>query len=513
MVTFFFRYSKCNRFQESIRLFYPFIIVACSTIFGKVYVNTHAFTLPVKETTYINQRSSLSVLFVGIDSMSKLNLARTMPKVYNYLEKKYLTLKGYNKIGDNTFPNLMAILTGETWEALNEICNENTKANYCNIIWDDFKKCGYITAYAEDDCRISTFNYLRAGFLEPPTDYYYHPYIVASEHISEKRISGMRYCSGPETSGERILNAATDFSITHKQVPFFGLFWMNSFSHDDVNLPSAMENSVYNFLTNENFISSLNNTLFVFFSDHGYRFGDIRNTETGWFEERLPFMYILVPEILKNMYPEAYSNLLQNTNRLTSPFDIYSTLQEILKMGNKSHVVTNNLGCPNCISLFRPIHENRTCANAGIVNHWCTCIGNKHISTNQEFLKPVANFITETINKLIYSYSDGKLCVEYKLAEIRSAKMSDFYSRSNNETYQYVMMVITTAPEDKFEATVEVMNWKLEDFKISGTISRLSRYSEKSVCVHEAVLKKYCYCKNFKTNIFFRYFCNIVGIC
>jgi len=41
-----------------------------------------------------------SVLMFGIDSLSRINLRRTMPKVYRFLTKAgWFELQGYNKVG------------------------------------------------------------------------------------------------------------------------------------------------------------------------------------------------------------------------------------------------------------------------------------------------------------------------------------------------------------------------------------------------------------------------------
>lgn len=78
----------------------------------KIYENV--YSLPslakAKNRTKVPNKNDtpLSVLFLGIDTMSRMNLMRTMPKTYNYLvENDWIDMKGYNKIGSNTFPNLM----------------------------------------------------------------------------------------------------------------------------------------------------------------------------------------------------------------------------------------------------------------------------------------------------------------------------------------------------------------------------------------------------------------------
>jgi len=159
-----------------------------------VYENVHAILNPEKVRERIDHNGSqpgnfsrkLSVLVLGIDSVSRLNFYRAMPKTERYLrETGWIGLKGYNKIGDNTFPNLMAILTGQTPQQAYSRCKPTVayKLDNCPFLWHNFRNAGYVTAYGEDETILNTFNYLKVGFVEPPTDYYLRPYMLASEKL------------------------------------------------------------------------------------------------------------------------------------------------------------------------------------------------------------------------------------------------------------------------------------------------------------------------------------------
>ncbi|KAJ8931099.1 hypothetical protein NQ314_016035, partial [Rhamnusium bicolor] len=397
--------STCKEFKDNTVISYPFIKVVCSNPFAEVYTNVHATAIPTENQKSGDRGNRFSVLLVGIDSISKLNLRRTMPKTYRYLEDNFINLKGYNKIGDNTFPNLMAILTGQNKAQLEKNCSTKVKLNNCDIIWDTFRTFGYVTAYAEDECNIGTFNY--------------------------------------------------DRPVSFKNVPSFGLFWMNSYSHDDINIPSAMDEKVLEFLGDTRFKSSLNNTIMVFFSDHGFRFGDIRYTHTGWLEERLPFIYFHVPTSFQNSFPKKYRELLVNTQRLTTPYDIYNTLQEVLKLGNRTYKSKRSIGCPNCQSLFKEIDDLRTCKKAAVDQHWCTCTGHIYINPKDDLVILVAEFVVKEINSYVKSFTEGRSCSRYVLKKVITAGMSQSYQNELNETVHYFLVIIETKPDAMFEATVE----------------------------------------------------------
>lgn len=159
-----------------------------------VYENVHAilnvgkvrdrFRDVANQTATLSRK--LSVLVLGIDSVSRLNFIRSAPTTDRHLrETGWVRMNGYNKMGDNTFPNLMAILTGLNQAQAYSICKPTVpyKLDRCPFLWRDFRDAGYATAYGEDEASLNTFNYLKLGFVEPPTDYYLRPYILACEKL------------------------------------------------------------------------------------------------------------------------------------------------------------------------------------------------------------------------------------------------------------------------------------------------------------------------------------------
>lgn len=64
-----------------------------------------------------------------------------------------------------------------------------------------FSNFGFATAYAEDWSQITTFNYLKKGFKEKPTDYYFKPYMDALVLLETQYQDTMPFCAGPESQG------------------------------------------------------------------------------------------------------------------------------------------------------------------------------------------------------------------------------------------------------------------------------------------------------------------------
>ena len=65
----------------------------------------------------------LNVMMLGVDSTSRMNFLRCMPKSYQFMKEKLgaIVLKGYNIVADATTGALIPMLTGETEEELPEV--------------------------------------------------------------------------------------------------------------------------------------------------------------------------------------------------------------------------------------------------------------------------------------------------------------------------------------------------------------------------------------------------------
>ncbi|XP_076291505.1 uncharacterized protein LOC143214382 [Lasioglossum baleicum] len=480
-------------------------LVACSQkSSGKtIYRNVHAVLdlgkvrdrFQHNDTTNVSLSRKLSVLMIGVDSVSRLNFLRSAPSTEKYLrESGWLRFDGYNKMADNTFPNLMAILTGQSMSQSYSNCKPTVPygLDRCPFLWRNFREAGYATAYGEDETALNTFNYLKVGFMDPPTDYYLRPYILACEKLLKvKKRFGLKYCTGPETSFDRILNYAVDFSRTFLGLPYFGFFWSTSVSHDNANGFSSMDGRLLSKFEQLERDGVLNDTMVVFLSDHGMRWGSIRNTVVGWYEERLPFLYIWLPEWFRLERPDAFSSLRTNQHRLISPFDLYQTLREVLSLGDGQ--ANPPPGCADCRSLFGQVPHERGCSDVGISSHWCACTTFDQVDSRDSIVEGGAAAFIDHANARIAVYKDKKgrqLCATLRLKRIiRVSRAADF-TNSNDLTFFYMLHVL---PGDgKFEVTVRYH--ENATYTVTDTeVSRLNSYASSAKCLDRGY-KLYCHC-------------------
>ncbi|XP_046735845.1 uncharacterized protein LOC124405194 [Diprion similis] len=471
-----------------------------------VYENVHSLLRPEKVSEKLSQRKSsnstrkLSVLLLGIDNVARWNFERSMPITSRHLKDTgWIELKGYNKMGENTFPNLMAVLTGMNDSQAMKVCKPTETFGFdnCPMIWYSFKNTSYVTAYGEDTAEISTFHYYKAGFVNPPTDFYLRPYIMAAEkYLPLKRhLDNSYYCTGPELSGVRVFNYALEFAKTFIGVPYFGFFWTNSMSHDNINGVSSVDSNVLDILQRLDYEGILNDSMVIFLSDHGMRYGLFRETIHGWYEDKLPFIYVWLPEWFKAENGEASEALRANGRTLTSPFNLYETLRDILARAGGD--ADPSSGCPHCQSLFSEAKKERGCEDVGVSHRWCACtrFGNSGISNESahEAANKIVSYIDSSVER--YKNSRGKrICYKLRLKKIlRVNEMFGFVSSNGTSGYKQFLYQLQVMPGNgKFEALIQ--HHEDGDLTIvDGEVSRINSYASTANCLDTGP-KPFCYC-------------------
>lgn len=506
MFEFCSRFAKtCTKFETQTNVTEEFVKVICSLNGKQTMVDYHAFT-PIKNQGVEPDPGKVSVLILGADAVSRLNLHRQMPQTVEFLKNKLnaVEMLGFNKVGDNTFPNLIPVFTGLYEEELVKRCWPTIKSVFdnCSFIWNDFKNLNYTTAFAEDSSWMGIFNYLKYGFRKQPTDYYMRIFNkLAEEDIGSHKWLNANLCIGPRKSLQSLLSYGYKFAMTLKNVLSFGFFWGTSLTHDYLNLGQQGDLDYKTFLESLYDGGIMNNTVLVFMSDHGIRWGGIRQTYQGYLEERLPFLFVVYPEWFKIKYTTAISNLKKNRHRLTTPFDLHETLLDLTdltrlkqrSLKKRSFLLTERGFLPRGISLFVPVPESRSCKDAGIVDHWCTCHQSEPVATNSSQVERAARYLVQHMNSILSDFTS--LCANLTLNKVLNARME---STKTNESFagitDYSLVIETVPGRGLFEATVR-FNWNSGEHGIVGSISRINLYGQQSSCIRNYKLRLYCYCR------------------
>lgn len=476
------------------------------------------------------QSTKYSVFMFGIDSTSRLSAIRKLPKTYEYITKELsaFVFKGYMKVADNTFPNLVPTLTGKRpWT--NDLPNpEGGKydVNPFPFIWKNFSHKNYATFFAEDYPILATFNTEGKGFTNPPTDHYMRPWMLglkkldfASEvlksvllpfeysNINLKSTSSL--CYGNKPIFKHLINYYKRFVNMYKSKLRFGFSWLVQICHEFINYLELGDDDFFQFFKYLNDNGHLEHSFLIFFSDHGSRIDDIRNTFVGRIEERMPLLSIIPPKSFLSRFPTLAKNLKDNTEKLTSNFDLHQTLIDILTEDFEHSSALKYSRNDRGVSLFQPISDARSCSDASIPEHFCACYGSTKLPPEDPTSVKAARFAVSHLNNLLGKYTN--ICAHLSLHKIHEAHiislglsargeeesrwtLKKFFTEPEQEKNKRFLVIFETIPgHAMFEATV---NYNTDiGMEIMDDISRTNKYGNTSICVPEKPLHRYCYCK------------------
>lgn len=390
-------------------------------------------------------------------------------------------------MGDNTFPNLMAAFTGKNLSTITERCSG--RMDQCNdfLIWSKFKESGYVTAYGEDYLRLpDTFN-KKFAFRGPPTDHYLRPFF---QHGEVEMYNKSLVCAGKVPSGQHLLDYAVDFATTYRHSSFFGVFWMNSYSHNVHCDPRDADKMYENFFNQLTYTGVLDNTFVIFFSDHGIRFGDYRLQLGSFYEERMPALLMWIPHRFKGLQPNQYKSATDNQFMLLTPYDLYNTLISIYGLSNGVNYTEDfSEACPKCGSLFEVVDQNRTCEDVGIHAKWCSCHKLYPLDIHDtEGMKSVLHVVSH-IKSMVKGVKTDRCwgCMNLSLKTI--IRIHFYYSRF---TLFYVVAFTMTPGNVSYEATVVRKN---NDMELVGGVSVISVYRGLGKCTVQQRDRLFCVCQ------------------
>ena len=358
--------------------------------------------------------------------------------------------------------------------------------------------------FSEDCPAYGAFNYRLHGFTEPPTDHFSRFFWEAA-HLTSA------HCIHSKKQHRIHFDYMKSFLEAYRGRPKFGLFFLTDISHN--NLKSIYHcaddfSALLKDLSEENL---LNDTLLVVMSDHGFRYGDTRATFQGKLEERLPIMSLTFPRWFLQQYPELIHNLKENTDIVTSPFDLYATFKHVLSYPQAPANLTRGE------SLLTTINQSRNCEKAGVAEHYCPCIQWKEIDTRAMHVQRAAQAVVDHVNNLTASDPLSlSLCSRLEIDKVSSAyqklpniKVAQFlgsndvhgrkpiFSRDVPVNECLYQVQIQTAPGNGlYEASVNVLDGK---YRVTGDISRINLYGEQPRCILEKRpdLRKFCLCKDY----------------
>jgi len=213
-------------------------------------------------------------------------------------------------------------------------------------------------------------------------------------------------------------------------------------------------------------------------------------------------LFIKVPEWLRDEHPEMIENLRNNQYALTTPFDLYATMQHVTYFPKIPNLL------PFQKSLFLPISPDRDCSEAKIPNHWCSCRKRKNGEIN-ETVKKGAGLLVGEINSRLNEHGEGRCAVVY-LDKILNVEIFE-YSK------EMVAFNVSEDPDGripKFGKMEEVTEYQIQfrvtpgggvlegDFvfvdgniEVGSHFSRINAYGDLP-CNPKPLVREFCVCIN-----------------
>lgn len=463
-----------------------------------IYHDVHFF-LPPPPTRRIRDlhRESISVMIIGIDSVSHMHFKRTMPRLNAFVKQlPHVEFWGYNRVGRNSYPNLVPMLSGLNVSEFEALCyTYQRNFDSCPLIWRHFEAEGYSTTLAEDTI-YGTFNYGLDGFSRQPTNYYMRPLMVEINKHTRYSIDKEEvvHCTAARKYYEVYYEFLEKMLPYLRQKPSFSMFWQTQGVHDFFNYAQLLDSKYLKIFMDLVAKDIMENTVIFLMSDHGIRLSDFRATYQGMLEESQPLLIAIYPKWLKQAFPLAVENLEKNSNSLITTFDLHATFNDLM---NKNRLRQMNIekrskmlkeldgNKPRGISLFLPIPDERDCKMAGIPLSFCLCQTFSPIASDNHRVRKVAYHIVASINRLLTDYDQ---CQRLRLDAVLDAYILDRGDAHN----EYKVQVRTIPGEARFEGTVTDM---FNSFALNGPILRINRYGNQSYCAHDVRVEMYCYCQ------------------
>ncbi|KAL3125039.1 hypothetical protein niasHT_000644 [Heterodera trifolii] len=478
----------------------------------------------------------LSVYMLSFDSLSQMSFRRNLPKTMAFLENemKSVVFNGYNIVGDGTPQAFIPILTAQTEEELPLTRKRYRSASFVDEVypfaWRNFSAAGYATMYGEDGHDFGTFTYRLKGFKNRPTDHYPITFFHYTETVERDHV-----CIGNEKQHNVWFRYIESFWREYSKlgIPRFSIMHHSYLSHDDINRVQQVDDDLENHLRKMLTVGAFENAVAIVMADHGARFSDLRQTHQGQLEERLPFFSLRFPPSIDGISPQIVERILSNlkTNaqkRLTSPFDVHATLMDAIRwpfpldylsLPPSSDVALSSSKAKSVppagrsLSFFREIPSNRTCNQAGIEPHWCTCLGWESVPNSTHEIAILAKSVIKVINE--YTQSERKLCALLSLSKLDSAKRlvpnSDLMKYSGvkdadgfvpdlkgnvKTTFATYQISFQTKPGNaKYEATLFFDGQRRITVDMTA-ISHVNKYGDTPHCIIDKnyFLATYCVC-------------------
>lgn len=195
-------------------------------------------------------------------------------------------------------------------------------------------------------------------------------------------------------------------------------------------------------------------------------------------------LFIRLPPRFQEAHPDYVRNLKENSNRLTTPFDLHVTLRHILSLSTDEEVPLEASGCKNCHSLFEPATNRRSCRSVNIPDDSCPC-SLMPLNASMEVVTLAAQHAVDVLNQNLTNS-----CETLKLVNVTSA-----HQQLTSQWNMNYLIRFTVAPSKaQFEAFLRRRMSTLfslsPQFELLRQIVHTNAEKEPTACVPKTEVKR-----------------------
>ncbi|XP_077553455.1 uncharacterized protein LOC144168321 [Haemaphysalis longicornis] len=401
----------------------------------------------------------------------------TKSRSYLIEERNAFEFLAYNKVGINSFPNLIPLLSGVSGTDFENLFREIYYDN-APLVFNVYKSLNYTTLFLEEMPLQSIFRARGSfGFKNAPTDYYPVPMMFIMDRLHYKN----KFCMGSRLKTKEILKYTSDILIMNRDHPMFAYVFLAYITHDTTSDLGYLDGLLEEFFRGLGTAGVLDRTVVLFFSDHGMRFGSAVRTKIGRHEDKTPFCLWVFPRGFLAEHPEAAVWLEVNQRRLVTTYDFHATLLSIASLPALQTKPTNK-----GISLMSRVPPERTCEDAFIPYAFCACDGAEKKLNDTSIGLSFAGFAIAYINAQAEANFPGK-CVTWALETLIEA--TSFGSGVTGKVE--VRISFRTVPTAYFDVYGSIEG----EHRYVDYVDRTDSYRSTTTCLNTSNWEKVCKCK------------------
>jgi hypothetical protein len=370
----------------------PYIIAVCGDRFE---LHVRAPKKPLKgEKKLLGTERPLNVLHFMFDSTSTPALRRSAKQLVSWMENLHnsatspsyvYTFKHNHAVSccspGNQVPMYSGVMNGEG----DYFVRSEPHAKSKNWLWNIARELGYTTFWSLDNCPDKS---ARDYHAFPAVDVrVVAPLCLAGVLLSHKDAA----CLGGRTVDEHVLHGLKSFWKNYEKNAKFAAIQLITPHEETEKLLIELDYLVSPYFKALEASGDLNNTVVVFWADHGINFGRYASTHDGEVEKMFPFVNIIAPRWVTD--GPMHEMLTSNQDMLVTPYDMYQVVRRLLyypsevppyvpdpnnpplPLPRQSHIVSSLPHLSPFVDISQiALPENRSCTEANIPMEFCTCI-------------------------------------------------------------------------------------------------------------------------------------------